>query len=112
VLYEIFKLGSPTLFSAGAYTESDKALRGKESGYDRLGSSRKFTKHSNITHTKPLLGKQGLAQKASQTFFDNISVQRNIIESKNNRFLDFQQLAKSAHFSILILFIFILFIFI
>jgi len=53
-------------------------------------------------HTKNCLKRQGLAQKASQTFFDNISVQQNIAESINNHFLDFQQLAKSAHFSIFI----------
>jgi len=57
-------------------------------------------------HTKNRLGRQGLAQKASQTFFGNTSVQQNIVENINNRFLDFQQLAKSAHFSIFI-FIFI-----
>jgi len=45
-------------------------------------------------YAKNCLGRQGLAQKASQTFFDNISVQQNIVESINNRFLDFQQLAK------------------
>jgi len=61
-----------------------------------------FTKHSNITHAKNRLGRQGLAQKAPQTFFDNTSIQRNIVESINNRFLNFQQLAKSAHFSIFI----------
>jgi len=53
-------------------------------------------------HTKNQLGRQGLAQKASQTFFDNTSVQQNIVESIHNRFLDFQQLAKSAHFSMFI----------
>jgi len=29
----------------------------------------------SIMHTKNCLGRQGLAQKASQTFFDNTSVQ-------------------------------------
>jgi len=53
-------------------------------------------------HTKNRLGKQGLAQKASQTFFDNTSIQQNIVESINNGFLNFQQLAKSAHFFIFI----------
>jgi len=52
-------------------------------------------------HTKNHLARQGLAQKASQTFFGNTSVQQNIAESINNRSLDFQQLAKSAYFSIL-----------
>jgi len=51
-------------------------------------------------HDINCLGRQGLAQKVSQTFFDNTSVQQNIAESINNRFLDFQQLAKSAYFSI------------
>jgi len=41
-------------------------------------------------HAKNRLGKQGLAQKASQTFFGNTSVQRNIAESANNHFLDFR----------------------
>jgi len=58
-------------------------------------------------HTKNHLGRQGLAQKASQTFFDNTSVHQNIVESISNSFLDFQWLAKTAHFST---FIFILFI--
>jgi len=41
-------------------------------------------------HAKNHLGRQGLAQKAYQTFFGNTSVQQNIVESINNRFLDFQ----------------------
>jgi len=49
------------------------------------------------------LERQGLAQKVSQTFFDNTSVQWNIVESINNCFPDFQRLAKSAYFSILLL---------
>jgi len=66
-------------------------------------SSRKFKKHSTITHTKICLGRQGLAQKASQTFFDNTSVQQNIVEKISNSFLNFQWLAKTAHVSIFIL---------
>jgi len=55
-------------------------------------------------HEKNHLGRQGLAQKASQTFFGNTSVQQNIVENINNYFfLDFWQLAKSAYFSILLL---------
>jgi len=51
-------------------------------------------------HAKNCLGRQGLALKASQTFFDNTSVHQNIVKSiSNNSFLDFQQLAKTAHFS-------------
>jgi len=45
-------------------------------------------------HTKNCLARQGLAQKASQTYFGNTSVQQNIVESINNCFLDFQWLAK------------------
>jgi len=45
--------------------------------------------NTNITHTKNCLGRKALAQKASQTFFGNTSVQQNIVESINNRFLDF-----------------------
>jgi len=41
-------------------------------------------------HTKNHLGKQGLAQKASQIFSGNTSVQQNIVESINKHFLDFQ----------------------
>jgi len=64
---------------------------------------KKFTKHSNETHTKNHLGRQELAQKASQTFYDNTSVQQDLVERINNGFLDFQQLAKVAYFSILLL---------
>jgi len=46
--------------------------------------------NTNITHAKNRLGRQGLAQKASQTFFDNTSVHHNIIKSISNSFLDFQ----------------------
>jgi len=52
--------------------------------------NREFTKLSNKTHNKNHLGRQGLAQKASQTFFGNTLVQQNIAESINNHFLDFQ----------------------
>ena len=69
----------------------------------------KFTKHSNIMHTKTHLGIQGLAQKASQIFFGNTSVQQNIVKNISNSFLDFQWLAETTHFSIFIL-LFILFI--
>jgi len=51
-------------------------------------------------HIKNHLARQELAQKASQTFFGNTSVQQNIVEIIDNCFLDFQQLAKSAYFSI------------
>jgi len=68
--------------------------------------NRNFTKHSNITHAKNHLERQGLGQKASQTFFDSTSVQRSIVKSINNHFLDFQRLAKSAYFSILLLLLF------
>jgi len=53
-------------------------------------SSRKFIEYSNIMHTKIHFGRQGLALKASQTFFDNTSVQQNIVENISNNFLDFQ----------------------
>jgi len=41
-------------------------------------------------HAENHLGRQGLAQKASQTFFDNTSVQQNIVKGISNSFLDFQ----------------------
>jgi len=41
-------------------------------------------------HAKNHLARQGLAQKASQTFFGNTSIQQNIVESVNIHFLDFQ----------------------
>jgi len=41
-------------------------------------------------HAKTRLGRQGLAQKASPTFFDNTSVQQNIVKNISNSFLDFQ----------------------
>jgi len=41
-------------------------------------------------HAKNHLGRQGLAQKASQTFFDNTSVQQNIVKNISKSFLDFQ----------------------
>jgi len=41
-------------------------------------------------HAKKHLGRQGLAQKASQTFFGNTSVQQNIVKSISDSFLDFQ----------------------
>jgi len=41
-------------------------------------------------HAKNRLGRQGLAQKASQTFFDNILFQQNIVKGISNSFLDFQ----------------------
>jgi len=41
-------------------------------------------------HAKNCLRRQGLAQKASQTFFDNTSVQQNIVKSISNSFVDFQ----------------------
>jgi len=41
-------------------------------------------------HAKNHLGRQGLTQKVSQTFFGNASVQQNIVKSINNSFLDFQ----------------------
>jgi len=53
-------------------------------------------------HAKNRLGRQGLAQKAYQTFFDNTLVHQNIVRSISNSFLDFQRLAKTAHFSIFI----------
>jgi len=36
-------------------------------------------------HAKNHLARQGLAQKASQAFFGNTSVQRNIVENINNQ---------------------------
>jgi len=39
---------------------------------------------------KKRLGRQGLAQKASQTFYGDILVQQNIVKSINNSFLDFK----------------------
>jgi len=50
---------------------------------------------------KNRLGRQRLAQKASQTFFGSTSVQQNIVKSISNSFLDLQWLAKTTHFSIL-----------
>jgi len=41
-------------------------------------------------HAKNRFGRQGLIQKASQTFFGNTSVQQNIVKSLSNSFLDFQ----------------------
>jgi len=58
-----------------------------------------------IQHTPNHPGRQGLTQKASQTFLYSLLVQLNIIESIKNHFLDFQQLAKSAYFSILLIII-------
>jgi len=49
-----------------------------------------LTFYSNIMHAKNHPGRQGLAQKASQTFFDNTSVQQNIVKCISNIFLDFQ----------------------
>jgi len=43
-----------------------------------------------MTHAKNHLGRQGLAQKASQTFLDNTLVQQNIVKSISNSFLNFQ----------------------
>jgi len=43
-----------------------------------------------MIHAKKHLGRQGLAQKASQTFFGNTPVQQNIVESINNCLFDFQ----------------------
>jgi len=51
--------------------------------------NRKLTKHYNITHAKNCLGRQGLAQKPSQTF-GNTSVQQNIVKSIIDNFLDLQ----------------------
>jgi len=47
----------------------------KHGSGSKYGSSRKLTKRSNIMDAKNCLGRQGLAQNASQTFFDNTSVQ-------------------------------------
>jgi len=44
-------------------------------------------------HTKNRLGRQGLAQKASQTF-DNTSAHQNIVKSISNSFLIFSDLQK------------------
>jgi len=52
-------------------------------------------------HAKNHLGRQGLTQKASQTFFDNTLVQQNIVKSISNSFLGFQRLANIVHFLIL-----------
>jgi len=57
-------------------------------------------------HAKNHLERQGLAQNASDTFFDNTSVQQNIVKSISNSFLNFQWFAKTTH---LFIFIFILF---
>jgi len=47
-----------------------------------------------LMHAKNHLWRQWLAQKSSQTFFSNASVQQNIIKSISNSFFDFQWLAK------------------
>jgi len=39
-------------------------------------------------HAKNHLGRQGLAHKASQTFFDNTSVQQNIVKIVFSTFSD------------------------
>jgi len=49
--------------------------------------------NSNITYSKNCLGRQGLAQKTSQTF-DNTSVQQNIVKNISNVFLTFSDLQK------------------
>jgi len=41
-------------------------------------------------YAKNRLGRQGLAQKTSQTFLGTTSVEQNIAESKNNHFFNFQ----------------------
>ena len=58
-------------------------------------------------HTKNNLGREGLAQKTSQTFFVNTYFSSAI--SINNSFFDFQQLAITAYFSMHIICITFLF---
>ena len=45
-------------------------------------------------HNKNHFGRQGLAQKASQMFFGNTSVQQNIVKSISNSFSIFSDLQK------------------
>jgi len=49
-------------------------------------------------HDKNHLKRQGLAQKASQIFSSNTSVQRSIVESINKHFLNFPTTCKKGLF--------------